>query len=205
MSIQYRAIWQDDRPDLIDTGIAIFQEWINTKDIELNIPTEGRANNESHEIRVDNVSENNIKALRICLDESRPNTEARQKWTTISHWMTDGTNGWIWIDLEYESGNISYYPNVFAPKLVAMLLEARGPSAGYPHLGPHPLRISSKEDIYNLIDSLYDERRSIPIIIYSLDPTLTQDQYEERVGRAARRLAGCADIRMLTYLMLQLN
>ena len=198
MSIQYRAIWQDDRPDLIDTGIDIFQEWINTKNIELNIPTEGIVSNESNEIRVDHVSEGTIQALRICLDESRPKAKVIQKWTTIAHWMTDGTNGWIWIDLEYESSDISYPPKVFAPKLVTMLLEARDPSADYPHLGPQPLRISSKGDIDNLINSLYDKERSIPIIVYSIDPTLTKRKCEERVNSAARRLAGCADIRMLT-------
>ena len=198
MSVQYRAIWQDDRLDLIDIGIDIFQEWMNTKNIGLDIPSEGIVSNESNEIRVDKVSEGATQALRICLDESRPKTETIQKWTTIAHWMTDGTNGWIWIDLEYESSDISYTPRVFAPKLIAMLLDTRNPSSGYPHLGPQPLRISSEADVDNMVDSLFDKERSIPIIVYSTEPTLTKRQYEERVNSAARRLAGCADIRMLT-------
>lgn len=198
MSVQYRAVWQDDRSDLIDTGRAVFQEWINGKKIELEVPDIGATSNDLYEVRVDYVSEENIEALRICLGELKKFKGQEQKWTTISHWMTNGSNGWTWVDLEFESSDIAYQPHIYAPKLVANLLALRDPSKGYQHLGPQPLRISSEKEIDNLIDSLYDQDRSVPIIVYSVDQNLTANEYNERVDRVASRLAGCADIRMLT-------
>ena len=199
MSVQYRAVWQDDRSDLIDTGRAVFQEWITmTRNINLTVPVEGTAKDDMNEIRVTGVSEGDIKALRICLDELITRKGQEQKWTTIALWMTKGNYGWTWVDLEFESSDIAYQPHIYAPKLVANLLALRDTSKGYQHLGPQPLRISSEKDIDSLIDSLYDQDRSVPIIVYSVDKYLTANEYNERVERVASRLAGCADIRMLT-------
>ena len=193
MSVQYRAVWQDDRSDLIDTGRTVFQEWINSKNIELEIPTVGVINNDSYELRVDYVSEENIEALRITLDE----TPDKQRWTTIVNWMTYGTKGWVWIDIEWVSDSISNQPRIFAPGLTTMLLNLRVPSTGYPNLGPHPLRVESEEDVDDLIKIIFDHNRSIPVIVFSVDQS-SNIRYTRRVENVARRLAGCADIRMLT-------
>ena len=41
MSLQYRAIWSDNRQDLLESARPIFQEWIESKGINLQIPEEG--------------------------------------------------------------------------------------------------------------------------------------------------------------------
>lgn len=194
MSVQYRAVWQDDRSDLIDTGRAVFQEWINSKNIELEVPSVGVINNDSCEVRVDYVSEDNIEALRITLDE----TSDKGRWTTIVNWMAYGNKGWVWIDIEWVSDSISNQPLIFAPGLTRMLLDLRIPSKGYPNLGPQPLRVESEADVDDLIKIIFDHNRSIPVIVFSVDQRLDTTQYIKRAENVARRLAGCADIRMLT-------
>ena len=194
MSVQYRAVWQDDRSDLIDTGRAVFQEWINGKNIELEVPDVGVINNNSYEVRVDYVSEDNIEALRITLDE----TPDKQRWTTIVNWIIYGTNGWVWIDIEWVSDSISNQPLVSAPRLTSMLLDLRISSTCYLNLGPQPLRVESEADVDDLIKIIFDHNRSIPVVVFSVDQSLYPTRYTKRVENVARRLAGCADIRILT-------
>lgn len=198
MSVQYRAVWQDDRSDLIDTGRAVFQEWLNRKNIELQVPSVGVVNNDLCEVRVDYVSEDNIEALRITLDETPDNKKTMQRWTTIVNWMTYGTKGWVWIDIEWVSDSISNQPLIFAPGLTTMLLNLRITSTDYPNLGPQPLRVESEADVDDLIKIIFDHNRSIPVIVFSVDQSLDTTKYTKRAENVARRLAGCADIRMLT-------
>ena len=207
MSVQYRAIWRDDRPDLIDTGKATFQEWVTKKNLDLTVPAEGHEVLDDDRIRVDRVSETNAHALRIRLDEVRSLDEVtsvtqangKERWTTTALWMINSTGGWTWVDLEWVSDDISARsPDISAPNLVSMLLALKTDENDQAYLGPNPSRVSTEEDLINLVTRLYTKDRSVPVVVYSLDRALQPDDHYRRVSIAARRLAGCADVRVLT-------
>ena len=126
MSLQYRAIWRDDRSDLIDSARSTFQRWIEGKDISLSVPTDGVRRSDSNELVVDHASAEETHALRIRLHEDRPVEGGEERWTTTVHWMAHANNGWIWIDVEWVSDSaFARPPRMAAPRLARMLLEER--------------------------------------------------------------------------------
>ena len=198
MSLQYRAIWRDDRSDLIDSGRSTFQLWIKGKGIDFSVPIDGVQTSDSNELVVEHASEAETGALRIRLHEDRPVKDGEERWTTTVHWMVHANRGWIWIDVEWVSDSaFARPPKMAAPKLASMLLEGRSPLTFGPRLGPKPSRVGA-DDVDGLVALLFQQDRQVPVVIYSVDNTLTPPSYASRVQEAARRLAGCADIRMLT-------
>ena len=199
MSIQYRAIWQDNDPDLIDKGRDIFQAWLNGKHPNMQIPLEGHLSDGPNEIRLDNVEASDVRALRIRLNEVRAVSQGHERWTTTALWMQKGNEGWIWIDVEWVSHDIyDQPPDISAPKLVSMLLNQGTHSNLKSNLGPTPLKVKTEPDIVDLITSIYSPQRTVPVILYSVDRIQQRDGLQRRASEAARRLAGCADVRVLT-------
>ena len=198
MSVQYRAIWQDNNPHLLTTGSATFQEWLHSKELSLELPDEGRAESGTNSVRVSKVDSNQARALRIRLDEIRTVPAGEERWSTTAHLMTDGQEGWVWIDLEWVSHNIyERPPKISAPNLVGMLLASPGAELSTVNLGPTPITVG-QDDLVDLIEWLYDRSRSIPVVVYTLDETMSPNDFDDRAGESARRLTGCADVRILT-------
>ncbi len=198
MSLQYRAIWSDNRPDLIDSARPIFQEWIASKGINLSVPHEGLENAGANEVVVDHASDGDIRALRIRLNEERPVEEGAERWMTTVHWMMHSGLGWVWVDVEWVSdAAFARPPDMAAPRLVRALLEQRSAASDQGRLGPSPslVRLS---DVDDLIDWILQPDRLVPIVVYSVDQHILPTAYSERAKKAASRLAGCADVRMLT-------
>lgn len=201
MSRQYRAIWQDQRFDLIDSGFSTCQAWLDSKGLDVVLPQRGVAEAGAHEISVDRVasdSDPHVEALRIRLTEVRNIGGSENRWTTTSHWMKDGTHGWVWIDLEWISDDISTPRYVYAPGLARRQLVKRELDTPTDNLGPEPVRVESDVDINDLLERLYQPGRSVPLVLYSFDDQISANEYDQRVSWVARRLTGCADVRMLT-------
>lgn len=197
MALLYRAIWSDDRPDLIDAGPAAFNDWVRGKRLGLEVPDEGVVEADGSDVTVARVEDGSTCALRIRLNEERPVDAGAERWTTTAHWMTDGTRGWVWVDLEWVSDAVfAPQPDVAAPKLVGVLLGARSDGAG-PRLGPKPLAVRAS-DTDELVEWLYDDERAVPVVVFSVDTGISPEDYSRRVQEVARRLTGCADVRMLT-------
>ena len=202
MSIRYRAIWEDNRPDLIESGKLAFQEWMNDKKTNLLLPSEGEEKSErnqrSNSVNIVHESEDKISVLRIRLDEESPIKRASQRWSTTAIWMVDETSGWVWIDVEWVCDDISIrQPHTAAPNLVSKLLELRKADNLQDHIGPHPLRVS-KAQTNHLIEWIYDDNRTIPVVVFSVDTKIDPPAYSDRVKETARRLAGCVSVHMLT-------
>ena len=162
------------------------------------MPTEGVQKSDSTELVVEPASGADTHALRIRLHEDRSVKDGEERWTTTVHWMVHAGCGWIWIDVEWVSDSaFARPPRVAAPKLASMLLEDRSIVSMTPRLGPKPSRIGV-DDVDDLFDLLFIENRQVPVIIYSVDTSISPPSYASRVQEATRRLTGCADIRMLT-------
>lgn len=197
MSLQYRAIWRGNCPDIIETGRNTFQAWLTSKDISLDIPTEGASEYNGNRVIVNSVERPQVRALRIRLDEVRPVTQGEEQWSTTALWMTDGTEGWNWIDLNWVSHDIYQRPpDISAPRLISMLL-ARQAERNRLDIRAEP-RFVEEGDLVDLVEWLYDGDRSVPVVIYSFDERIDRDLLVSRADQSARRLAGCADVRILT-------
>lgn len=199
MSIQYRAAWQDNNPQLIDVGRSRFQDWVDSKDIDLDLPLDGHVASTSNDIRVDNVEEHDIRGLRIRLNERRSVSQGQERWSTTALWMTKAGEGWVWLDLEWVSDDVyGRPPDISAPRLAIALLDRRETPLDQDRRGPTPLEVITEGDIADLIEWLYSEQRTVPLILYSFDGLSSAISRLQRPNTAARRLAGCADVRVLT-------
>ena len=197
MALEYRGIWRDDRADLIDTATHTFQEWIDDKEIDLDVPVEGRVSSDGFEVDVRSASEGDVSAVRISLIEDPTDTSDNERWITTSCWIQHRTFGWVWIDVERESDNIfGTSPIIAAPNLAGTLLKQRT-QADSVQLGPTPLKVG-RGDVEALVEELCESERTIPIVLFSVDPSISPQSYSRRVKRTAKDLAGCADVRMLT-------
>ena len=198
MSLQYRAIWRDDRSRLIESGRPTFQRWLESKGINLSVPADGVQRCDSNELVVDHASAEESQALRIRLNEDRPVEGGEERWTTTVHWIAHAGQGWIWIDVEWVSDSaFARPPRMAAPRLASMLLHERPAMDASARLGPKPARVRT-DDVDELVELLLEEERQVPVVVYSVDHNISPPHYASRVQEAARRLAGCADIRMLT-------
>ncbi len=200
MAILYRALWADDNDALLEDGRAAFVEWLRSKSLELEPVENSLVTSEDEMAEVAcQVGENaDLSALRIRLSEDKDQANGVERWSTTAHWIRSSDGGWVWVDTERVSDD--YYnqpPVVAAPRLVRDLLGLPGAK-----LGEHPLRSSpatvKSADVDRLIAWLTDPGREVPVIVFSVDPRLQPSEYSERAKRTAARLAGCADVRLLT-------
>ncbi len=198
MSLQYRAIWSDNRLDLIDTARPVFQEWIESKGINLQVPQEGIKHAGANEVTVDHASKGDVSALRIRLVEERAEEESEERWTTTVHWMIHGAAGWVWADVEWVSdAAFARPPDMAAPRLVRTLVEQRYADGEQGRLGPNPSLVRPN-NVDDLTGWILSPDRLVPVVLYSVDKNIGPEQFETRARKTASRLAGCADVRMLT-------
>ena len=198
MGLLYRAIWRDDRYDLTEDALRIFQTWIESKRLDLDIITTDHSTSEDSEAVVRRATHGDASVLQATLTEHKKPHGRDERWLTTATWITQGELGWVWIDIERESDQIfGSEPLVAAPNLAGMLLQQRTNSDSLANLGPRPLKVAVR-DIEHLMSSMYDAERTVPIILFSADPTISPQRYGQRVQRTAKDLAGCADVRMLT-------
>lgn len=196
MALLYRAIWRDARPDLFTSGERVFVAWLRDRDLGLEIPCHGTGKCDGASISVARVDDGSVRALRMSLHEESAVRGGSERWTTTAHWMSDGSDGWVWVDLERVSDDaFASAPDVIAPELVGRLLDAEGVEVGL-HLGPRQ-RVVKAGDVDGLLAWIEDEARPVPVIVFSLDPSVGPEGYAQRVRHTAERLAGCADVRML--------
>ena len=197
MSLQYRAIWRDSRRNLIETDRPTFQEWIDGKKLELQVPNEGVEQAESSEISVQEAAEGDVRGLRIRLNEERSVKEGLERWSTTAYWMVDSSDGWVWVDNEWVlEGAFERARDPIAPNLVGKLLSQRDPGQDSARLGPKPTSVK-RRDVDDLVSWLFSEQRDVPLVLFSTDTAISPQQYSARVRETARRLAGCADVRLL--------
>ena len=152
----------------------------------------------SNEVVVDEAFDGPTQVLRIRLNEERPVDGGQERWATTAHWMTHNGSGWVWVDVEWVSDAMfARPPDMAAPILVRTLLKQRVAGSDRGRLGPTPLVVGTG-DVEVLLNWIFHPERLVPIVVYSVDQHILPDAYSARVRTAARRLAGCADIRMLT-------
>lgn len=167
MSTLYRAVFADDRPDLVAESRHLFGQWLSGKGIEVEVPTSGRVDLDGGGIAVGAIAaeEGDVEAARYRLDEEA----SGQRWSTILTVMTADEGGWVWIDLERVSDDAYGRPPVLAPPgLVRAFLESSTCRAGSTVLKAGH-RMVGENGVSGLVEELLDPGRAVPVVVVSRD------------------------------------
>lgn len=203
MSLIYRAIWDDDRPDLIQTAGGTFLEWLQSKNLDitelpsdpLQVVLDGKTTTiEAHRVEADGV-----EALEAKLVEE---TEGERWMTRLLVLARGDRSNSLWVDLERVANDIYRQQEVAAPRLVRQLIDDGAMNGGRPRVGPVELRTSARalrptEVDARLISVINDQSRSTPLIVFSHDSKSDPKVTMERANAAALTLAGVATVVVL--------
>ena len=190
MSLRYRTIWRDCRPNLIETARPTFQEWIDGKKLELQVPHDGAEQAESSEVLVQEASDGDVRGLRIRLSEEKRVKEGLERWSTTAYWMLDGSGGWVWVDNEWVlEGAFERARDPIAPNLVGKLLSQRESGQDLARLGPKPTTVK-RDDVDDLVSWLFSEQRDVPLVLFSTDSALSHNSTRHALGKLLGALPG---------------
>jgi len=196
-------MWSDNRADLLAAGAEEFGRWIAQKphkaytDLQVPSSEDGVCSDGLSEVVRSDATLGELSALRLTLREEKDLDNGSERWSTTAYWIRGPNSGHVWVDLEHVSDDIYQQRHDRRPPgLIGRLLELDGSQ-----LGEHPLRTTPKPvaaaDVPALIDWITTPTRAVPIVLFSVDQSLSPEQYSARARETAKRLAGCADVRML--------
>lgn len=200
MSLIYRAIWQDDRPDLLDSATEAFTRWARDKHgeelrFDTTLSTIGSVSTSLRTAQVDGT-----RATESTLIEEA----GEDQWTTRQRVITcsDGTQ-WLWVDVERTTTQVFRRQDIAAPRIVRQLLEHGRSAGGRPRVGQvelHPTvyAVPSDRVATEVIAPLIDPVRTIPIVIFSHDVNLAPSETMRRARTTQEILAGVAHVIVLT-------
>lgn len=191
MSTIYRAVFSDERAELIVSARDLFSRWLGGKGIAVDVPESGRAEAQGGRAAVEVLCANDqdVEALRLRLDEEA----SGERWSTILTAMAAAGEGWVWIDLERVSDDAYGPPPALAPPaLVRAFLESSICRAGSTVLRPG-YRLVDQDDIGELVEELLDPGRVVPVVVVSRD-TADPSAARSRAGALAPALLGVANV-----------
>lgn len=191
MSTIYRAVFSDDRPDLIAGSRELFAQWLAGKGLAVELPASGRVDLDGGRAAVEAIAaeEGDVSAVRLRLDEEG----SGRRWSTILTAMAADDEGWVWIDLERVSDDTYGPPPLLAPPgLVRAFLESSTCRAGSTILQSGHRRVD-EDGVSDLIEELLDPGRAVPVVVASRDTT-NPTGASARAGALAAALVGVANV-----------
>ena len=197
MTLLYRGIWQDDRPELGEAVVAQFQSWMASKNIDVRLPDEGTVDCEydqgTCEVVVRRAIAGATSAVQVELSEERPGSGER--WTSrLTAIETAGSEQWVWIDLERVADDSSQRPLWAAPRLACELIES-GKDVRVDQVrlttASHPIQASG------LVGLIRNPSRTLPIVVFSEDPAGGITPTIRRADVASKALAGAVQVMYL--------
>lgn len=202
MALIYRAIWDEERPDLATVTSMSVLDWLAHKGLRLDALPDGTTDgtfkdarfgtNAKFELSARTAEAEGVRALRIRLDEHR--VEEGQHWTTTLSVLSDREpGGTLWVDVERFSDDPFERVGFRAPVLVKTLIsEGLDPRVGHIRLERRPATIAAGP----LAGLVRNGDRRLPLVVFSHDrdgPTVTLD----RAQAAFDTLAGVAQVYVL--------
>ena len=197
MTLMYRAVWNDDRANLMAEVQARFSAWLVSKGIDLEVPYTGTASIERDGGSIEVVSRradvDGVCALQLeLIEERRPKGE---RWTTVVRALIDPDGcQWLWVDNSQVADDLAAKRVVGAPRLVRDLIES-GVDARVDQvrLTADPVALDAKS-IGGLVRN---HDRSLPLIVFSHDPAFDEDTTMARARMTHRALAGAVQVYIL--------
>lgn len=192
MSLLYRAIWQDDRSDLVEGARTEFLRWLDRKRIGLDeLPRSEEVPTPTGTVWITSreAQSGGTEALQVRLVEERD----RETWTTILTALKSraGNEGWYWIDVSRTSDDPFERPPFRAPVLTRLLVETGTDCrVGHVRLSTTPIAMAAGP----LNGLIRNERRRLPLVVFAHDFMGDPGITSERAQAALDRLAGVAQI-----------
>lgn len=192
MALLYRAVWEDDRPDLIVAVGDMFMSWVAEKD-----DSPGK----SSPFEWEPIDAEDLSGAVGTLKEATPTGD----WRTIIRVAIDAAerSQWVSVDVERTTDDAFTRVQIAAPRLVRTLISQSVAANGNPRVGPVGLSedaegLTSADDVTARILPLIEHAdRRTPLVFFSYDgreaPGLTAD----RAHAAAEQLAGVARVYLL--------
>lgn len=220
--VVYRAMWNDDRPDLHELAARTFRAWARTLHPQLGggeisataeapVPSEsapgGPPNGFGGEVATGEVRVNlrretaahgGVSETLLELDQAT----AAGSLTVILRVLTNGGDSWVWVDLEaaQEPGT----PDTAAVQaLVCKLIDEAEHGGGRPRLGndriqTRPFLVEPGRDhLIRLANALRGTARVMPCVVIAHDYLDGPGPTRDRARTAARQLAGLAQVFVL--------
>lgn len=200
MSLIYRAIWQDDRSNLIATASDTFIGWARAKHGDhLEFEPEP-STYDGITTSLVTVDANGVQAAVAEMTED----SATDRWMTRQRVLI-GSSGeqWIWVDVERTTNELFRAQDIAAPNVVKQLLEAGHAGGGNPRIGSIALRskasVVMESDVEKkLVSRITDPDRAAPIVVYTHDSRVSVDETMKRATTAQEILAGLVEVVVLT-------
>ncbi|MDW3217105.1 MAG: hypothetical protein R8F63_00720 [Acidimicrobiales bacterium] len=202
MSLIYRAIWEDRRPDLSRIVGDAFVEWATDKHPGLHgdDSADGRSDTDEGDTQVSLAwqrrSDGEFEAAEFRLVE-----DSRERWSVRARVLIDhgAKEQWIWFDTERVSSDPYARTTVAAPRVVRDLIASGGIEGGMPSVGPAPLSARAyavRPENYErrIVDLLEHPDRITPLIVYSHADGEDVGTTMNRANKAAEILAGVATV-----------
>ena len=195
MALLYRAIWQDDRPELLAEARSEVALWLKGKTQgALSVPHSGSVTAGDDEVSIVESSGDDGAILLVRYDEE----QGPDRWTTTLRALAGSTGEqWLWVDVERVSQNPFSTQAIAAPRFVRSLLESgTRPRRGSVSLSTRP-RAFRPDEVAHLAYVICDDERDIPVVVFSHDAAVDDEVWTDRVLGAAEVLAGIASVCML--------
>ncbi|MFD1147584.1 hypothetical protein [Saccharothrix hoggarensis] len=216
MATLYRAMWNDDRPSLVDDVRRTVLEWVDFKSggqVERLLGS-GSTKDGAMRLKVEHEQDHRDgasvrSALRVSFVESQEN--GSQWIMRVRGWVCSrddgpGTDGWLWTDVDAVSHDSLDGVTIAAPRFVRSLLAEGGrPRRGDVPLSASVLSFEGDSGAEALAELVTDVRRDVPVVVFAplppgfhhvgLPPGVTAHlQFERVVERASAMVAGMAAV-----------
>jgi hypothetical protein len=193
MSLLYRTIFSLPRLDVVADVRQEFENWLQSKNVDLEVPDEGTRQADGIEIAAAAASDGDLRATRLALHEERQG----ERWSTTVTAIADGAERWVWLDLERVTEDPYGRPPLIAvPRLVRDLL-----AGGDAHAGPTALltepTVVDENTVGDLVAQLTDPERVVPLVVVSRDRYATPEGALERGDQLLRQILGLAPVFLL--------
>lgn len=210
MSLLYRAIWNDDRPDICEVGDAEFLRWVRSKGFELDELPETEAKGTTSyglraaerlgpaEVIVQRAGVDDSRASRLRLVEDRP--DQGEQWTTTLTAIApvEGHGGTLWVDVEHVRDDPFSRIPFRAPRLVKELIRSGNEEGGCPRVGAVPLPQSVKMiKGSGLAGLVLNQDRRVALAVFTHDETVGIPGTRARADAAYQALCGVAYVTIL--------
>ncbi len=200
MSIEYRAIWQDDSADLAAFARGQFLDWVQQKHAVSALPEPASslecsgAKGVQVQIKVEEGAGDACWILRMVLHEEQKRGD---RYTTTLTAFGEHAEQWLWADLERVAQDSFRRVEIRAPRLVRSLLESGTDPRRGPILLGSKVRAYREDEVPALVDLLEDDERDVPIVLFTFDPSVEVAVWNKRLQDAARTLAGLGVVALL--------
>lgn len=194
MSLIYRGLWTDDRPELVRSLEEDFDRWLKSKGVGAAIVRDGTAEYSRFgrfaRVSHRSLAEEGVEVVEIQLLERHEKTGS--KWITRLSAVAEASgDGSILVDVERTSPNAALRIDLRAPSLVGELLSSGlNPKSSGVSLSAKSVHLSPTK----LATAIADPERDVSLIVFGEDPKFSVQENRHRENIAAERLAGAVQV-----------